>query len=91
MKAPLSLAKALDEYLHDTNFEQNRIEYKTNKALADGKIPNKAKSQSGRLELPFQPLGILIYVESSTTFRTVAACRSLSFHITTRPGERTFG
>jgi len=49
VKAPLSLAKALDEYLRDPNFEQNRIEYKTNKALADGKIPNKAKPQSGRL------------------------------------------
>jgi hypothetical protein len=34
----------LEEYLRDPNFEQNRIEYKTNKALADGKIPNKAKS-----------------------------------------------
>ena len=55
MKAPLSLAKALDEYLHDSNFEQNRIEYKTNKALADGKIPNKAKPQPSQLELPFQP------------------------------------
>lgn len=46
-QAPLSLAKALDEYLHDPNFEQNRIEYKTNKALADGIIQNKAKPQSG--------------------------------------------
>ena len=49
MKAPLSLAKALDEYLHDPNFEQNRIEYKTNKALADGTIPNKSKPESGQL------------------------------------------
>ena len=49
MKAPLSLAKALDEYLRDPNFEQNRIEYKTNKALADGTIPNKSKPQSGQL------------------------------------------
>ena len=49
VKAPLSLAKALDEYLQDPNFEQNRIEYKTNKALADGTIPNKAKPRSGEL------------------------------------------
>lgn len=42
----------MEEYLRDPNFEQNRIEYKTNKALADGKIPNKAKSQPGK---PFQP------------------------------------
>ncbi len=47
VKAPLSLAKALDEYLRDPNFEQNRIEYKTNKALADGTIPNKAQPRSG--------------------------------------------
>ncbi|KZV91520.1 ANTH-domain-containing protein [Exidia glandulosa HHB12029] len=33
--APVSLAGALEEYLNDPNFEQNRIEYKTNKALAD--------------------------------------------------------
>jgi hypothetical protein len=46
-KAPTKLAGALEEYLRDPNFEQNRIEYKTNKALADGKIPNKAKPQSG--------------------------------------------
>jgi hypothetical protein len=46
-KAPTKLAGALEEYLRDPNFEQNRIEYKTNKALADGKIPNKAKPQPG--------------------------------------------
>ncbi|CCA67480.1 hypothetical protein PIIN_01309 [Serendipita indica DSM 11827] len=44
--APTRLAGALEEYLQDPNFEQNRIEYKTNKALADGKIPNKAKPQT---------------------------------------------
>ncbi|KAG8822596.1 hypothetical protein FRC17_009507 [Serendipita sp. 399] len=43
--APTRLAGALEEYLRDPNFEQNRIEYKTNKALADGKIPNKSKPQ----------------------------------------------
>ena len=90
VKAPLSLAKALDEYLHDPNFEQNRIEYKTNKALADGKIPNKAKPQSGQLELAFQPAGILTYVESSIKSRTLSVCRSLSSHsIATRQGQRT--
>lgn len=34
-QAPVSLAGALEEYLKDPNFEQNRIEYKTNKAIAD--------------------------------------------------------
>ncbi|EST08493.1 protein of unknown function DUF1720 [Kalmanozyma brasiliensis GHG001] len=34
--APVSLAGALEEYLKDPNFEQNRQEYKQNKAVADG-------------------------------------------------------
>ncbi|KAG9001497.1 hypothetical protein FRB94_006561 [Tulasnella sp. JGI-2019a] len=33
--APVSLAGSLEEYLQDPNFEQNRIEYKTNKETAD--------------------------------------------------------
>ncbi|KAF9561222.1 ANTH-domain-containing protein [Agrocybe pediades] len=34
--APVSLAGALEEYLKDPNFEQNRLEYKANKEAADG-------------------------------------------------------
>ncbi|KAJ1020727.1 hypothetical protein NDA16_004119 [Ustilago loliicola] len=34
--APVSLAGALEEYLKDPNFEQNRKEYKENKRIADG-------------------------------------------------------
>ncbi|TKY86412.1 hypothetical protein EX895_004561 [Sporisorium graminicola] len=34
--APVSLAGALEEYLKDPNFEQNRQEYKENKRIADG-------------------------------------------------------
>ncbi|KAI6024433.1 ANTH domain-containing protein [Pisolithus marmoratus] len=33
--APVSLARSLEEYLNDPNFEQNRIEYKANKEAAD--------------------------------------------------------
>ncbi|GJJ11113.1 hypothetical protein Clacol_005344 [Clathrus columnatus] len=33
--APVSLAGSLEEYLKDPNFEQNRLEYKANKAAAD--------------------------------------------------------
>ncbi|KAJ3480704.1 hypothetical protein NLI96_g8164 [Meripilus lineatus] len=33
--APVSLVGSLEEYLNDPNFEQNRIEYKTNKEAAD--------------------------------------------------------
>lgn len=35
--APLSLHNALKEYLEDPNFEQNRLEYKNNKAIIEGR------------------------------------------------------
>ncbi|KAI9456896.1 ANTH domain-containing protein [Russula earlei] len=38
--APVSLAGALEEYLNDPNFEQNRIEYKANKDAADRNMKN---------------------------------------------------
>ncbi|KAI0339459.1 ANTH-domain-containing protein [Trametopsis cervina] len=54
--APVSLAGSLEEYLNDPNFEQNRIEYKTNKEIADRgvksgvkstpKVPEEAESKS---------------------------------------------
>jgi hypothetical protein len=34
-QAPVSLAGALEEYIEDPSFEQNRIEYRTNKEAAD--------------------------------------------------------
>ena len=42
-QAPVSLAGALEEYLNDPNFEQNRIEYKTNKEAADKNARNGVK------------------------------------------------
>jgi len=39
-QAPVSLVGALEEYLNDPNFEQNRIEYKANKASADRNLKN---------------------------------------------------
>ncbi len=42
--APVSLAGSLEEYLNDPNFEQNRIEYKTNKEAADRNVRNGVKS-----------------------------------------------
>jgi phosphatidylinositol-binding clathrin assembly protein len=39
-QAPVSLVGALEEYLSDPNFEQNRIEYKANKDAADRGIKN---------------------------------------------------
>lgn len=41
----MSLVSALEEYLNDPNFEQNRIEYKTNKALADKGARDGSKPQ----------------------------------------------
>lgn len=35
--APTSLVKALDEYLNDPNFEQNRIEYKKSLGVVEGR------------------------------------------------------
>ncbi|KAG1811502.1 ANTH domain-containing protein [Suillus subaureus] len=43
--APVSLAGALQEYLNDPNFEQNRIEYRTNKEATD----KNGKNRSGAL------------------------------------------
>ena len=43
-QAPVSLAGALEEYLNDPNFEQNRIEYKTNKEAADRNARNGVKA-----------------------------------------------
>ncbi|BGP16933.1 hypothetical protein JCM10213_007379 [Rhodosporidiobolus nylandii] len=40
--APVSLAKSLEEYLNDPNFEQNRQEYKENKRIADGGAPRSS-------------------------------------------------
>ncbi|KAG9050414.1 hypothetical protein FS837_005487 [Tulasnella sp. UAMH 9824] len=44
--APVSLAGSLEEYLNDPSFEQNRIEYKTNKESADRKL--KEERTAGR-------------------------------------------
>ncbi|KAH7905728.1 ANTH domain-containing protein [Hygrophoropsis aurantiaca] len=50
--APVSLAGALQEYLNDPNFEQNRIEYRASKEAADKnggvvKAPRPAASAGG--------------------------------------------
>jgi phosphatidylinositol-binding clathrin assembly protein len=45
------LIASLEGYLNDPNFEQNRIEYKESKDVADGKTP-KASSKGKGLSLP---------------------------------------
>jgi len=46
--APVSLAGALQEYLDDPNFENNRLEYKENKRIVDsgGSVASKAKAET---------------------------------------------
>ncbi|KAH7922316.1 ANTH-domain-containing protein [Leucogyrophana mollusca] len=46
--APVSLAGALQEYLNDPNFDQNRIEYKASKEAADknGRAPRNGSSSN---------------------------------------------
>ncbi|KAE8224567.1 hypothetical protein CF319_g2560 [Tilletia indica] len=41
--APVSLAGALEEYLNDPNFEENRVEYRKNRQIADGETKKDAK------------------------------------------------
>ncbi|KAJ3928136.1 MAG: ANTH domain-containing protein, partial [Lentinula lateritia] len=55
--APVSLAGALDEYLSDPNFEQNRIEYKTNKEAAQrGRGAGSTSSKPASSPAPPLPL-----------------------------------
>lgn len=48
--APVSLAGALQEYLDDPNFEQNRLEYKENKKIIDsgGSLSSKPKAMESK-------------------------------------------
>ncbi|KAL0565645.1 hypothetical protein V5O48_016373, partial [Marasmius crinis-equi] len=50
--APVSLVGALEEYLNDPNFEQNRIEYKTNKEAA---LRNANKKPAKKDSSPVPP------------------------------------
>ncbi|ORY25441.1 ANTH domain-domain-containing protein, partial [Naematelia encephala] len=57
--APTSLVKALEEYLNDPNFEQNRMEYKKSLGIVEGKgtartpSPNPpAQSESAKTAAP---------------------------------------
>ncbi|ELU43547.1 beta-xylosidase [Rhizoctonia solani AG-1 IA] len=60
-QAPVSLAKTLEEYLKDPNFEDNRLEYRNSKIIADGgsvsKKNEKAPEAKRKLSLG-RPLGI---------------------------------
>lgn len=57
--APTSLVKALEEYLHDPNFEENRREYKASLGVVEGKPAQRTPSPN-RESLPSTPLLKLI-------------------------------
>ncbi|KAE8243904.1 hypothetical protein A4X06_0g6062 [Tilletia controversa] len=46
--APVSLAGALEEYLNDPNFEENRVEYRKNRQIANGEPSPKGKDSEGK-------------------------------------------
>lgn len=53
--APTSLVKALEEYLNDPNFEQNRLEYKRSLGVVEGKskqTPSPGRSPSAQPSSP---------------------------------------
>lgn len=41
----MSLAKTLEEYLKDPNFEENRLEYRNSKIIADGGSTSKKEDK----------------------------------------------
>ncbi|KAI1785676.1 ANTH-domain-containing protein [Ganoderma leucocontextum] len=53
--APVSLASSLEEYLNDPNFEQNRIEYKTQKEAAERNAKLGIKPSPKPAEKPPSP------------------------------------
>jgi len=46
--APTGLVKALEEYLNDPNFEQNRIEYKKSLGVLEGSTSARTPSPGGK-------------------------------------------
>ncbi|KAF8605957.1 ANTH-domain-containing protein [Ceratobasidium sp. AG-I] len=48
--APVSLAKTLEEYIKDPNFEDNRLEYRNSRLIADGVSQSKTNGKSSESE-----------------------------------------
>ncbi|QRW03111.1 epsin amino-terminal-like (ENTH) domain-containing protein C19F8,03c [Ceratobasidium sp. AG-Ba] len=44
--APVSLAKTLEEYIKDPNFEENRVEYRNSRIIADGGSTSKTNGKA---------------------------------------------
>ncbi|KAI0282423.1 ANTH domain-containing protein [Russula brevipes] len=64
--APVSLVGALEEYLNDPNFEQNRIEYKANKASADRNLKNGRTVATKKAEKAPSPSAATVPEDSSS-------------------------
>ena len=66
-QAPVSLAGALQEYLDDPNFEQNRLEYKENKKAAEApsKKPGSATDAKNKKSPCMSPVLSFIYSRSN--------------------------
>ncbi|KAG6833228.1 hypothetical protein H0H87_009849 [Tephrocybe sp. NHM501043] len=76
--APVSLAGALQEYLEDPGFEQNRIEYKASKDAADKGLkapvkPKQADTSSTKASTPSMPTQSSGPSTSASTSKPVAA------------------
>ncbi|KAG8696553.1 hypothetical protein FRC09_008395 [Ceratobasidium sp. 395] len=50
--APVSLAKTLEEYLKDPNFEDNRLEYRNSRIIADGGSTSKTNGKAAETAKP---------------------------------------
>ncbi|KAL0067241.1 hypothetical protein AAF712_005811 [Marasmius tenuissimus] len=73
--APVSLVGALEEYLNDPNFEQNRIEYKTNKEAAS-RNANKKTAKKDRSPVPPLPTSPSSATSSTSSSQAGAATTS---------------
>ncbi|THU91532.1 ANTH-domain-containing protein [Dendrothele bispora CBS 962.96] len=65
--APVSLAGALEEYLNDPNFEQNRIEYKTNKDNAERQFKKNGVTSSVKKSDPKESIQSQASTSGSTS------------------------
>ncbi|ESK97775.1 enth domain-containing protein [Moniliophthora roreri MCA 2997] len=74
--APVSLAGALEEYLSDPNFEQNRIEYKTNKEASERAIRNGTKKIAKKDSSPAPPLPTSTSTSAASTSSATALTTS---------------
>jgi len=80
---------SLEEYLNDPNFEENRLEYKANKAAADGKPVQRQKTRpaSPSRESTFYFCGGMALSAVHYSRSRDQGIRSVHFNIYTREGD----